>query len=136
MNRMKLVQKVTFCAAHRLMDTDTVCKNIHGHNYDVWFTICGEKESDGMIIDFFDLEKICQDLVDLWDHSLMLRSDDPIIKALEGLSQKIVVFEENPTCEEMVLKLSKYFPKLPNNSKLTKIRLKEMEQYEVEIEIV
>lgn len=134
---MKLVQKVVFCAAHRLMDTNTVCKYIHGHNYQVWFTVSGPIK-DGMIIDFFDLEQLCKEVVGIWDHSAVLRQDDPLCKVLSNYDQKVFKAKENPTCEWMVSELHYMFVSKSRNLgiKLEKIRLKEMDQYEVEVDFV
>lgn len=127
---MRLIQKVVFCAAHRLMETDTVCKYVHGHNYEVWFTVSGPNKN-GMVIDFFDLEELCKAAVSAWDHGIMLRNDDPLVNIMTGVDQKVYVFDKNPTCETMVEELPKLL-KLPKDVVLKSIRLKEMDQYEVE----
>lgn len=133
---MILNQTVIFCAAHRIQDCGTICENIHGHNYTVVVTISGYFYNNGMIIDFFDLEKLCKQAIEEYDHALILKVGDPIIEALSNLNQKIVVLNDSPTCEIMVMDIRQRLENIfkANNLflKIDKVKLKEMDQYEVE----
>lgn len=59
-----------FEAAHYLprVPEGHKCKRMHGHNYELEITVSGEVESDGFIIDFWDLDKVVQPLIDMVDH--------------------------------------------------------------------
>lgn len=130
---MNLNQKVIFSAAHRLMNTDTVCKYLHGHNYELIVSVTGNPDG-GMIIDFFDLEKICKNVVEKYDHATILRYDDPLCVALESLDQNVVKLLSNPTCETIIIVLwEDLIKKLPETCSLVSLKLKEMEQYEAEL---
>jgi len=61
--RMRLSRKFKFDAAHKLIDYQGVCGRIHGHTYELIVTVEGEPDETGMIIDFFDMKKIVEDVV-------------------------------------------------------------------------
>jgi len=64
------------------------CKTQHGHNYTVEVTIGGEvNPRTGFIIDFWDLDKIVQPVIDQVDHRTL--------NYVNGL--------ENPTAENIAL---------------------------------
>ena len=44
--------------SHRLTFHKGLCQNIHGHSYKLRVYLTGETDKNGMIIDFYDLEKI------------------------------------------------------------------------------
>lgn len=106
---MFLTKKFSFDAAHKLPEYKGKCKNLHGHTYYLEITISGlvSKET-GMMIDFFDFEKIIEDkILNYLDHSF--------------LNDKIKM----PTTENIALwiwdKLSGEF--LKDNYKLYEIKL-------------
>jgi 6-pyruvoyltetrahydropterin/6-carboxytetrahydropterin synthase len=67
------VQIVTgFAAAHRLMHYKGKCEHLHGHNYRVEVTVrAAAPRSGGMVIDFGDLKKATNDVLDKLDHSYL-----------------------------------------------------------------
>lgn len=84
MAKIRITKAYKFDMAHALPGHDGLCKNIHGHSYELLVTLIGEPINDqnspknGMVIDFKDLKKIIKDLiVDQFDHSLVLRDDTP-----------------------------------------------------------
>ena len=44
------------------------CHRIHGHNYEVEITVLSPLQANGFLIDFWDLDKVVQPLIDLVDH--------------------------------------------------------------------
>jgi 6-pyruvoyltetrahydropterin/6-carboxytetrahydropterin synthase len=44
------------------------CKRMHGHNYEVEITVNTPIRGDGFVIDFWDLDKVVQPLIDQIDH--------------------------------------------------------------------
>ena len=111
--RYKVKTTVSFEAAHRLYSVDTFseeCRdNVHGHSYKVTFVIgTMSLNSAGMVIDFKLLKKIIKETIeDKFDHSCILKSNDPILPCLRENCKKVIVTEENPTAEWM----SEYFCK-------------------------
>jgi|SRR5579862_303504 len=59
-----------FEAAHQLpkVPDGHKCKRMHGHNYEIEVTVSGEIDKVGFIVDFWDLDKLVQPLVELVDH--------------------------------------------------------------------
>jgi len=44
------------------------CKRLHGHGYAIEITLAGVPGEDGLIMDFWDLDKIVQPIIDSVDH--------------------------------------------------------------------
>jgi len=65
-----VTRRYHFEAAHMLphVHDGHKCKRMHGHNYEVEITVAGEVAGNGFIIDFWDLDKVMQPLIDLVDH--------------------------------------------------------------------
>lgn len=60
------------------------CHRLHGHNYEIEVTVSGEPDPvTGFIIDFWDLDKVVQPIINLIDHR--------VLNDIDGL--------ENPTAE-------------------------------------
>ncbi|ACJ76038.1 queuosine biosynthesis protein QueD [Thermosipho africanus TCF52B] len=68
---MLLVSKeFTFDAAHNLVKYHGKCEKLHGHTYKLVVTVAGEKDEEGMVIDFLELKRIVQEKVlNRLDHS-------------------------------------------------------------------
>lgn len=99
--------KVSFEAAHRLYDVVTYsseCRdNLHGHSYKVEVVVCTDYlSSAGMVIDFKLLKKIIKDSIeDKYDHSCILRNNDPIASTVKANCKKVILVDESPTAEWM-----------------------------------
>jgi len=119
--------------AHALPGHDGLCKNIHGHSYELLVTLIGEPISDpnspkfGMVIDFKDLKGIIKGLiVDELDHSLILRSDtEPgLLKMMKSNYDRIVLVDFQPTSENMIIDFAHRIRQaLPDNVKLHHLKL-------------
>ncbi|MCL2219519.1 MAG: 6-carboxytetrahydropterin synthase QueD [Chitinispirillia bacterium] len=58
-----------FCAAHRLLEYDGPCENLHGHNWHVKATVkCGTLDKSGLGIDFKVLKRKLNDILTEFDH--------------------------------------------------------------------
>lgn len=71
--------------AHRVMNHDSKCKNLHGHRYSIEVGVDDKvlvkpgESDDGMVIDFSDLKQIMINEIDeKFDHNSIFSSDDPI----------------------------------------------------------
>lgn len=107
----------SFEAAHLLRADDDVCKkcsdSIHGHSYKVKVTVFGRLNKNDMVVDFNRLSNIVHDLIDKWDHSLILPNGDVYLyrytKGVDcGLlnSNKTHLWSDNPTAEVMAFKIA------------------------------
>lgn len=79
----RVTKRFEFDAAHRLLDYEGPCANIHGHRYVVDITMAARQlDIMGMVIDFRILRRISEEVVSAWDHKLLLNSRDPITAEL------------------------------------------------------
>lgn len=99
--------QISFEAAHRLYDVATYSeecrKNLHGHSYKVTVIVGRENLNPaGMVIDFKQLKEILRNtLEDVYDHSCILRSSDPIAETVAHNCDKVYIVDYNPTAENM-----------------------------------
>jgi 6-pyruvoyltetrahydropterin/6-carboxytetrahydropterin synthase len=104
---MKIERSIEICAAHRLLGYNGKCENLHGHNYIITLTIIGEqfkhKANTGMFIDFKTLKEYLLYLDSIWDHKVLLNSDDPLVKVMQNEQMQYYTFShgKNPTAENM-----------------------------------
>ena len=71
MNNFELRKTVTFEAAHRLphLPETHKCSRLHGHSFRVTVVVRGTlDERTGWILDYADLKKAAQPILDLLDH--------------------------------------------------------------------
>lgn len=65
----ELTTIVDFEAAHRLADYPGKCCRLHGHNWRVEVTVCGDElDKLGMLIDFRELKQEVNKVIDTLDH--------------------------------------------------------------------
>lgn len=87
-----------FEAAHRQMEDIGKCGFVHGHNWIVDMELTGIPDTHvGYVIDFKDLYGV----VDAFDHTTMLRADDPLVEVLSEHGQRLVILPLNATCENL-----------------------------------
>ncbi len=89
-NKMIVYRNFRFHSARHLpkLKDDHICKQTHGHTFNLTIYIKGEiNKNDGFIIDFFDIDTIIKSkILPLIDHKLL--------NEIEGL--------ENPTSEHLI----------------------------------
>ena len=91
---MRIVKEFTFDSAHNLKWHDGKCVNLHGHTYKMQVGVKGKIDDNGVVIDFGDLKKIVNELID------------------EKLDHKYLNdFYENPTAELMAIDILKELKK-------------------------
>ena len=128
MSKIRITKAYKFDMTHALPGHDGLCKNIHGHSYELLVTLIGVPISDpnspkyGMVIDFKDLKGIIKGLiVDELDHSLIMRNDtEPVLLALMKKNyDRIVLVDFQPTSENMIIDFAHRIRQaLPPNVKL------------------
>jgi len=132
---IRITKEFKFEMAHALKDYDGLCRNIHGHSYELKVTIAGRPIADkkspklGMVMDFGDLKKIVRDqIVDRYDHALVLYNKMPasLIDELKKNFERIILKDYNPTSELMIQDFAQLIKeKLPENLKLKYVLLRE-----------
>ena len=125
---MKIAKEFRWEMGHRLPEHFGKCKNIHGHSYKMIIELDGEVDKSGMVIDYYDVKKLIQPVIEKLDHSFMVYKDDiEIISFLEKMKSKMVVVEFQSTVEN----ICKYFLneikkiKLPANVHKVTVRIYE-----------
>ena len=138
MSKIRITKKFRFEAAHALYGYDGKCKNIHGHNYNLFVTVIGvpiKNKSNvklGMVMDFGDLKEIVNnEIIEKFDHSVIFNKNTPHEKLANDLvndGHKVVMADYQPTIEEMVMDFAnKISSKLPDDIKLHSLKLEETE---------
>jgi 6-pyruvoyltetrahydropterin/6-carboxytetrahydropterin synthase len=90
--------EAAFEAAHRQLGDPGKCGSLHGHNWVVEFVLGGIVTNNlGYLIDFKDLKE----MVDRFDHRVLLIEDDPLAAILESNEQRVYRLPLNPTCENI-----------------------------------
>ena len=135
---IRITKIFTFETAHVLYNYDGKCKNMHGHSYKLFVTVKGTPINDinnvknGMVVDFGDIKKIVkEEIVDVWDHAVLLNALTPHKELGEDLAQKghkVIECNYQPTCENMLYEIAeKIKNKLPSNVQLAYLKLHETE---------
>ncbi len=99
----KIVKRINFSYAHRLMGHKGKCANLHGHNGLVEVEISGRSlDSMGMLVDFAQVKAMVTNWIeDHLDHRTILKADDPLSEILAGTGEKIFLMDRHPTAENL-----------------------------------
>jgi len=132
---IRLTKEFKFEMAHALKGYDGLCRNIHGHSYELLVTVIGVPVSDttstklGMIMDFGDLKRIVrQSIVDEFDHALVLNRESvddfsPLDAEIFG---RTILVDYQPTSENMLIDFASRLKNLmPADVKLHHLLLRE-----------
>jgi 6-pyruvoyltetrahydropterin/6-carboxytetrahydropterin synthase len=88
----------------------------------------GELDKQGMIIDYYDVEKVINPIIEKLDHSFMVNKNDKIVlEFLDKMNSKKVVVDFQSTAENICLHLLNEIEKasLPENVNEIKVRVYE-----------
>lgn len=107
---IKCSRKIHFCSGHRILNHESKCANVHGHNYIAW--VEAEAQSDdnaldslGRVIDFSVLKEKVGGWIDKnWDHTMIIYRQDTELVEMAGLLSKnkpVFICDFNPTAENM-----------------------------------
>lgn len=126
--------------AHRLAKYSGRCSHLHGHSY--MFEVTASSEGlntlteNGMIVDFKELKVAMHEVLDPWDHALILCEEDPLVKHLpekelrqlfhstDGKEPRMFVVSWNPTAENMASYVAQCVNNLlPKHIFVTRVRV-------------
>lgn len=93
----------TFSAAHRVWNDESKCRNLHGHNYDVEIDVEVEGLNEQNFVAPFDAIKL---VIDGFDHTMILDTDDPKIQEFSDLDLAIREVPGVPSTEFMAALLA------------------------------
>jgi 6-pyruvoyltetrahydropterin/6-carboxytetrahydropterin synthase len=129
-----------FEACHSVKDAytdrcDRVRGGLHGHSYVVEVTLEGNIKADGMVLDFSLLKEKFNHIIDAFDHSFIVNSEDKVmIKLAPYLSARFIFFPSNPTAENMARYFFEYIanglPRLNYRVESEKISIKSVVVWE------
>lgn len=136
MSIIRLTKEFSFEAAHALEGYDGACREIHGHSYRLFVTVCGVPSPDvsdpkcGMVMDFGVLKRIVgEQIVSRLDHALVLRRTEANAALRATLAERfcnIVEVDYQPTCENMLDDFARLLrARLPQGVALYSLRLHE-----------
>lgn len=124
----KVTKQMRTETAHRLAGHPGRCQYIHGHSYLWEITLESNSLQDGMVVDFSQLKAAMTDVIDVFDHALVLDRHDPMTKELfEVLTKaglgRIFLTDYRPTAENMATETAAalkhtYFPQFNVTVKL------------------
>lgn len=132
---IRLTKEFKFEMAHALAGYDGPCRNIHGHSYELFVTICGRPVEDagspklGMVMDFGHLKKIVRScIVEEFDHALVLHKAT-VPAGMSGLGEfagRLILVSYQPTSENLLIDFAGRIKKLlPETVKLYSLKLRE-----------
>ena len=101
--RFFVTREFKFCFGHRLVDYPGKCRQLHGHNGRLLVTVEADRlDAMGMAADFGVLKKGIDSWIDAeWDHTMILKRDDPLASILRDHGSPVVPLDENPTTENL-----------------------------------
>ncbi len=135
---MKVAKEFHWEMGHRLPEHFGLCKNIHGHSYKMIVEFNGELNKSGMVIDFYDVEKMLNPIIEKLDHSFMVKDDDNItLDFLEKMNSKKVVVNFESTVENICKYISEEIisAKLPDNISCVNVRVYETVDAYTEVKV-
>ncbi len=133
MPKIRVTKRFHFEMAHTLYQYDGLCRNIHGHSYNLEVTLIGEPKKDpqhpkdGMVIDFSELKEIVKSqIVSRFDHALMVNSlvSEQQKELLSKTTNRLIVVDFQPTSENIAAYIAEILQQhLPAGVTLFSIRL-------------
>lgn len=135
MPKIRVTKRFHFEMAHTLYEYDGLCRNIHGHSYNLEVTLLGEPRNeaghpkDGMVMDFSELkEMVKSQIVSRFDHALMVNRLIPEEQKelLKKTTDRLIEVDFQPTSENITAHIARILQQhLPVGVTLFSIRLYE-----------
>ena len=134
---MRIAKEFTWEMGHRLPFHAGKCKNLHGHSYKCVIELDGDPDKNGIVLDYYDLKKIVDPIIDEFDHSFMVcDSDTELIDALTRLGSRHLIVDFESTAENICIYILRKIKscRLPANIHALKVRVLETENSYAETE--
>jgi 6-pyruvoyltetrahydropterin/6-carboxytetrahydropterin synthase len=136
--KIRIGKEFIWQMSHRLPFHSGGCRNIHGHSYMMRVEVEGETDSNGMIMDYYDIENIISPLIEKMDHSFCVDSNDKVmLDFLKEQNFKYYLVPFTTTAENLTKHItgiiSPEFKKF-DNLKTMKIRVNETADVFAELE--
>lgn len=126
---MKIGKEYKWEMSHRLPFHKGKCSNLHGHSYRLILELEGDLDENGMVLDFYEIDKIVFPIIEELDHCFAIDKDDALlIDFVKKNNFKYKIMETTTTNENLTnylsLKFREKFNKF-NNIHLFTVRLYE-----------
>ena len=122
---MRIAKEFRWEMGHRLKFHKGKCKNLHGHSYKMTVELEGELNSEGMVLDYYDLKAIVKPIIEELDHAFMVnKADTDLLNILKQMESRLVLVDFESTSENICLYL---LDKLKNSglpSNVSKVRVR------------
>jgi len=95
-------------SGHMLLKHPGRCRYPHGHTRRVEVVVSRDRlDERDMVCDFKAIKLALADMLDRYDHALVVNAADPLLQCLqEELKERVIVFEgEDPTTEVMARRI-------------------------------
>jgi 6-pyruvoyltetrahydropterin/6-carboxytetrahydropterin synthase len=123
-----VTKRLEWDAGHRLVNHESLCKNLHGHRYAAEITVQAlQLDAVGRVIDFGVIKQRVGEWINThWDHGLLLKFDDPLVTAWPGALEgnKTYFFNNNPTAEVIAETLAKVCDNLLGGDQITIVKVR------------
>jgi 6-pyruvoyltetrahydropterin/6-carboxytetrahydropterin synthase len=99
----KIIVKIKYEYAHRLLHHTGKCRHLHGHSGEAVIELVSDMLNDnGFVMDFADVKAPIKKWIDqYWDHAYLANENDPLLPALRNEGMRIYTFSNEPTAEVM-----------------------------------
>ena len=139
MARIKAERYHDISCGHVVFGHENKCRHLHGHNYRIHFTVEGEKDQIGRVLDFGVIKaKLCMWVEDNWDHRFLIWDGHPMAENLQALDvDGVLLVPFNPTAENMAQYLIEIVGPTQLNGTgtvLTKVIIEETAKCRAEVE--
>ncbi len=90
-----------FEAAHRVATSDSDCRHMHGHSFEVYYTFASDRLEGGMVVDSNIVKSVVDRQIAELDHALLLDKEhsSELARHAEDVGFKYVLFDGVPTAE-------------------------------------
>jgi 6-pyruvoyltetrahydropterin/6-carboxytetrahydropterin synthase len=95
-------------SGHMLLKHPGRCRYPHGHTRRVEVVVSRDRlDANDMVCDFKAIKLALVDMLDRFDHALVVNAADPLLESLQAeLKERVVVFEgEDPTTEVLARRI-------------------------------
>ncbi len=125
----KILVKINFEYAHRLLHHCGKCRHVHGHSGEATIELMSPTLNDNcFVMDFSDIKTpLKQWINEFWDHAYLAHEQDPLLPALRAEGMKIFTFPAEPSAEIMARYLFEQVVSLerPINVQVMRVTIRE-----------
>lgn len=102
--KVKIAREYSWQMSHRLPFHQGLCSNIHGHSYKVRISLIGVPDSNGILIDFYEMDAIIEPIINELEHSFVVDSkDQKLIEFLKENNFRHIVINTTTTSENLAV---------------------------------